>query len=75
MNEFIWEKNQYHLQYEMTDWCKKNIGHGGWYTYIGSQNQLKDSDQWGCWWLFGSGRFVFRTEDQLKSFVDTWSNK
>lgn len=75
MHEFIWEKKQYHLQNEMIDWCKKNIGCGGWYAHIGSQDQLKDSDQWGCWWMLGAGRFVFRTEDQLKLFADNWSNK
>lgn len=75
MHEFFWEKNQYHLQDDMIDWCKKNIGCGGWYSHICNIDQLKQSDQWGCWWLLGSGRFVFRTEDQLKSFIEVWSDK
>ena len=75
MNEFLWKMDQYHIQNDMIDWCEKNIGPGGWYGYINNTEQLKHTDQWGCWWTLGGGRFVFRTEDQLNSFVDAWSNK
>lgn len=75
MNEFLWKKNQYHLQNEMIDWCEKNIGPGSWYSHINDTEGLKQSDQWGCWWTLGMGGFIFRTEEQLKLFADIWSNK
>lgn len=62
-------RGKQHTIESMIDWCKLNIGHGGWY-YL--SNDIEE-----CLWVmennFGHTSISFRNEKDLTYFSLVWS--
>ena len=65
MNEIIFNNTYYHLNRDMEQWCRENIGQGSW----GGQ---KDGDMWSIDSLFGTTTFKFIDENDFDRFKLRW---
>jgi hypothetical protein len=61
-------KDHYHLQREMVDWCEKNLGTGGYYSFTRNPKTAK----WAIESMFGSTHFFFRDSKDAVLFGLTW---
>ena len=73
MNEITFGKDYYSLNGEMEQWCKKNIGPGGWTyespkTWEGMQDKI-----WVMHSMFGNTTFVFKEPKHLSMFILKWA--
>ncbi len=65
MHEVVFGRDKYHLQGDMTKWCKENIGIGGW---------LKEEGQvWSVDSAFGNTFFKFNNESDMTLFLLRWA--
>lgn len=68
----VLSKHMYHLQQEMIQWCRDNIGLGGWED--SPALLFPDRPQW-VWTVkstFGDTTFTFRDDEQGKLFKEKW---
>ena len=73
MNFFTFGKDKYHLHPEMEQWCRTNIGNGGW-TYATPKTWEGMGDR--IWWrdrMFGNTTFAFKEAKHLSMFLLRWS--
>ena len=62
-------KDKYHLQNDMIQWCRDNLGTGGW-----RQPSLKLwGDHWGIVCAFGNTTFYFIEEKDAIMFRLRWA--
>lgn len=71
--EITFDKGRYHLHPEMEQWCKDNIGPGGWTwsspkTWEGMGDKL-----WIMHSTFGNTTFAFKDPRHYTLFVLRWS--
>ena len=66
--QVIFEKEKYHQQQEMVEWCKKNIGPGGWRE----PNLERWGDLWGIESFFGKSTFYFIKASDATFFKLVW---
>lgn len=60
-------RDYYSLQGEIMDWCKQNVGPGGWYPSSGDKNFL-----WAIESSFGHVSISFRNQEDLMWFSLIW---
>ena len=73
MNSITFGKDGYHLNGEMEQWCRDNIGPGMW-TYSSAQEWAGMGDNlWTMHSIFGRTTFDFREEKHYHWFVLRWS--
>jgi hypothetical protein len=58
-------RSHYHLQGDMTKWCKDNIGKGGWLKVEGGV--------WSVDSAFGTTFFTFKNESDMTLFLLRWA--
>jgi len=73
MNFYTFGKDRYHLNGEMEQWCKENIGEGGWSysnlkTWEGMHGKI-----WVMSSMFGNTKFSFKDPKHLTLFLLRWS--
>jgi hypothetical protein len=74
MNEVTFGKGYYHLNGEMEQWCKDNIGPGMW-TYGGVNEWAGLGDNtWTIHSMFGNTTFTFKELKHLNWFVLRWQS-
>jgi hypothetical protein len=66
-------KDRYHLNGEMEQWCKENIGEGGWSyanpkTWEGMHGKI-----WTMHSMFGNTTFAFKDSKHLTLFLLRWA--
>ena len=59
------DRDHYHLQNDMIDWCQKKFGYGHWNRNIGE-------NKWSVESMFGHTHFYFREEQDAVLFTLTW---
>lgn len=59
------DRNYYHLQNDMVDWCREKFGYGNWNHNIGE-------NKWSIESMFGYTHFYFRDEKDAVLFTLTW---
>jgi len=65
MREIVIGKRRYHLQEQMINWCKNNIGPGSWF-------KNEPGNVWSVSSMFGSTFFVFNRDEDATAFVLRW---
>ncbi len=60
------EKDQFHLQPEIRDWCRNNFGPGMW------MNPKDHTQSWGFETAFGHTKYYFKQEQQASHFMLKW---
>ena len=65
MNEINFNYTYYHLNSDMIQWCKENIGQGSW----SGQNV---GDVWSIESMFGTTTFKFVNEEDFRRFKLRW---
>ena len=65
MNSITFGKDKYHLNRAMEQWCRDNVGDGGW-------TQM-DGESWYIKSMFGHTTFTFRNPTDLTLFALRWS--
>lgn len=70
--EVQFSKDHYHLQDDMRNWCKENIGPGMWtYSTPNTWEGMND-----CVWvihsMFGSTFFAFKNDADASMFILRW---
>jgi hypothetical protein len=73
MNFYTFGKDRYHLNGEMEQWCRENIGQGGWSyanpkTWEGMNGKI-----WVMSSMFGNTKFSFKDPKHLTLFLLRWS--
>lgn len=69
MSWIEFDKERYHQQGEMIEWCKKNIGPGSWSYH----RDVGDGDMWGILSMFGRTSFMFRYDEDAVAFRLVWA--
>jgi hypothetical protein len=62
------EKDRYHEQHLMEQWCRDNIGQGGWHTIDSEPAEME-------WWMncmFGRTTFAFKNKRDYTLFLLRW---
>lgn len=65
--EIEFGKDRFHQQNEMIQWCKHNLGEGGWGGY--NKTGIK---QWAVESMFGNTFFYFRNPNDAFMFKLMW---
>jgi hypothetical protein len=73
MNFYTFGKDKYHLHPEIEQWCRENIGDGGWSyadpkTWEGMHGKI-----WVMSSMFGNTKFSFKDPKHLTLFLLRWS--
>lgn len=63
-------RDYYHRIHEITTWCEKNIGLGGWCCY--QENMLFGDYKWDIEQLFGYTTFRFTDASDYSKFLVKW---
>jgi hypothetical protein len=63
--EITFGKDRYHLNRQMEDWCRINVGEGGWIR--------SDEGLWIIESMFGTTTFSFKDQKDLVWFILRWS--
>jgi hypothetical protein len=66
-------KDCYHLNGEMEQWCRDNVGNGGWTygspaTWEGMEGKI-----WTMHSMFGNTTFCFKEAKHLTMFILRWA--
>ena len=64
--EITFGRNYYHILHDIEDWCRKNIGPGG---YL-----VNDLCVWKIDTMFGNSTFAFKHEKHYTWFILRWGN-
>ncbi len=73
MNFYTFGKDRYHLNGTMEQWCRENIGEGGW-TYSNPKTWEGMGDKiWVMSSMFGNTKFSFKDPKHLTLFLLRWS--
>lgn len=70
MESVEFSNDYYHKQTEMIEWCKKNVGHGGWFL-----NKLEEGEppyKWSVISMFGRSKFTFENDKDATLFSLRW---
>lgn len=69
MYKFSFQKDKYHLQEEIAEWCKENVGHGKWIPYYsaGTEWAIQSDLQWMIV-LYSLGRIDYWFRDEHDAF-------
>jgi hypothetical protein len=74
MNFYTFGKDRYHLNNEMEQWCKENIGQGGWsYANPKTWEGMHGNWIWVMSSMFGNTTFSFKDPNHLTLFLLRWS--
>ena len=65
---FSFGKDRYHQQLDMIEWCEKNIGTGGYYSFTRNPETAK----WAIESMFGNTHFFFSDPKAALLFSLTW---
>lgn len=71
-NLITFGKNQYHLNGDMEQWCRANIGHGGWTYDTPKTWEGMDGKIWVMHSIFGNTTFAFKYPKHLTLFTLKW---
>lgn len=74
MNSVTFDKNRYHEHPDMVDWCKANIGKGGWCALSIDRSLLPDN-LWAIEAMFGNTTYSFERREDYELFLAKWENK
>ena len=66
MKEITFNNTRFHLNGEMEEWCRNNIGQGGW-------GAAHEGDVWRIDSMFGNTTFKFKHEKDFIWFTMRWS--
>lgn len=67
------DKDRYHLNYEMESWCCEHVGPGGW-TYNSPATWAGMGDKiWVMHSMFGRTTFAFKDPKHLTMFILRWA--
>jgi hypothetical protein len=66
------DNTRYHLNREMEQWCRDNIGEGKWIGEICPKDWTGMPD-WTIHSMFGNTTFAFKNEKQYNWFTLRWS--
>ena len=76
MNFYTFGKDRYHLNGTMEQWCRANIGEGGW-SYANYANPMTWEGMGDKIWvmssMFGNTKFSFKDPKHLTLFLLRWS--
>lgn len=64
-------REYYSRQFSLMEWCRDNIGIGGW-KYLNTETDIDSLDVWD-WMLesvFGNSIFSFKTEEMRSKFKE-----
>ena len=61
-------KDRYHEQSDMTSWCEKNIGDGGYYAFT----KNPEESRWAIESMFGNTHFFFCNPNDAVLFSLKW---
>ena len=70
MIKLTYDKEYYHLQWDMHKWCEENVGKGGW-NYRADLEEGEDQ-HWSISSAFGRSTFVFRHAEDAVAFKLVW---
>ena len=68
MNSITFNNTRYHLNGAMEEWCRDNVGQGGW---VGRYE--REDDRWSIDSMFGNTTFKFKNEKDYVWFLLRWS--
>jgi hypothetical protein len=73
VNFYTFGKDRYHLNGEMEQWCRENIGDGGW-SYANPETWEGMGDKiWVMSSMFGNTKFSFKDPKDLTMFLLRWA--
>ena len=67
MIKVSFDKDKYHLQNEMREWCRNAFGPGMWC------NPKDHTNTWGWETAFGHTQYYFKHEHEASAFMLRWS--
>jgi len=73
MHEITFNNTRYHLNGEMEQWCKDNIGEGKW---VGGKLKTWEGmkpNVWAIESMFGNTTFMFKEDKDYMWFLLRWS--
>lgn len=71
--EIRFGREKYHLQREMEDWCRDNIGPGCWTSGTPKTWEGMGDAIWVIYCMFGYTTFAFKNERDYTYFILRWS--
>jgi hypothetical protein len=71
-NKITFDKDRYHQNPEMEQWCHANIGNGGWTYATPNTWEGMGGKIWGMHSMFGHTTFVFKDPKHLTLFLLKW---
>ena len=63
-------KDRYHTNDAMINWCRQNLGFGGW--VYGNPNDWDEGRKWAISSQFGNTTFYFSDEGTASLFILRW---
>jgi hypothetical protein len=72
MNSLTFNNTRYHLNGAMVEWCRDNIGLGGW-TQMREVTDWTTLGKWRIHSMFGNTTFMFKDTKDYTMFLLRWS--